>query len=138
MGREQENIELVQRGFAHLRATGAPPQEIFAPDFVWDMSTFRGWPEQPTYVGIDGVRAFLADWIGAFDDWEIEFESVHAIGDKVVWVGRQRGRAKTTGAMVDMLIAQVFTIRDGIQTRMEMYADPEEAFSATGLAQAAG
>jgi hypothetical protein len=32
-----------------------------------------------------------------------------------------------------MLYAQVFTIRDGKQTRMEMYADPDEALKAVGL-----
>ena len=34
---------------------------------------------------------------------------------------------------VDMLLAQVFTLRDGLQTRMEMYADPAEALKAVGL-----
>jgi ketosteroid isomerase-like protein len=56
-------------------------------------------------------------------------------GDKVVGVLRQRGRSKTTGVPVDMLYAQVFTIRDGKQTRMEMYSDPDEALKAVGLAE---
>ena len=34
-----------------------------------------------------------------------------------------------------MVYAQVFTVRDGMQTRMEMYADPDEALKAVGLAQ---
>jgi ketosteroid isomerase-like protein len=44
-----------------------------------------------------------------------------------------RGRSKTTGLPVDMSFAQVFTVRDGKQTRMEMYADPAEALKAVGL-----
>ena len=32
-----------------------------------------------------------------------------------------------------MLLAQVWTIRDGKETRMEMYADPAEALTAVGL-----
>jgi ketosteroid isomerase-like protein len=46
---------------------------------------------------------------------------------------RQHGRSKTTGLEVDMTLAQVFTIRDGKQTRMEMYADPAEGLRAAGL-----
>jgi ketosteroid isomerase-like protein len=35
---------------------------------------------------------------------------------------------------VDMSFAQVWTLRDGKQTRMEMYSDPNEALKAVGLA----
>src|SRR5579859_1312039 len=127
------NVEVVRRGWEHFFATGEPLEEIAAPDFVWDLSTFRGWPEQQLYRGPDGTRAFLRDWVGAFDDWSIEVEAMHDAGEKVVCVCRQHGRSKLTGAEVDMRLAQVFTLRDGLQTRMEMYADPREALKAVGL-----
>jgi hypothetical protein len=47
----QENVEIVRRGWEHFLATGEQPQEIIAPDFIWDMSRFRGWPEQQSYGG---------------------------------------------------------------------------------------
>jgi ketosteroid isomerase-like protein len=129
----QENIDLVRRGFEHFRATGEPLADILAPQFVWDMSKFRGWPEQPTYEGAAGARRFLANWISAFDDWRIEVVEIRDAGDRIVAVMRQSGRAKLTGVTVDMLLAQVFTLRDGLETRMEMYADPAEALKAVGL-----
>jgi ketosteroid isomerase-like protein len=133
----QENVEIVRRGYAHRQARGDFLAEVLAPDYVWDMSHFRGWPEQQTYKGIEEARRFIREWTAAFDDWEIEVVALHdAGGDKVVGVLRQRGRSKTTGVPVDMLYAQVFTIRDGEQTRMEMYADPDEALKAVGLAEA--
>jgi ketosteroid isomerase-like protein len=132
----QENVELVRRGYAHRQARGDFLAEVLAPDYVWDMSHFRGWPEQQTYEGIEEARRFIREWTAAFDDWEIEVVALHdAGGDKVVGVLRQRGRSKTTGLPVEMLYAQVFTIRDGKQTRMEMYADPDEALKAVGLAE---
>src|SRR3954454_8782096 len=98
------------------------PDELVAPDHVWDMSTFRGWPEQPAYHGIEGARRFMADWTAAFDDWEIELvEALDAGGDKVVGILRQRGRAKNAGVLVDMKLATVFTLRDGQLTRRELY-----------------
>jgi ketosteroid isomerase-like protein len=129
----QENVDIVLRGFEHFATTGEPLAEISAPDFVWDMSTFAGWPEQPYYEGTDGARKFMRDWGAGFDDWHIEIESVHDAGDKVVCVLRQRGRAKVTGMALDMVFAQVFTVRDGLSVRMQMYSDPAEALASAGL-----
>jgi ketosteroid isomerase-like protein len=129
----QENVEIVRRGYAHRQATGEFLEEIIASDFVWDMSTFRGWPEQQVYEGIEEARRFIREWTAAFDGWEIEVVTLHDAGaDKVVGILRQRGRSKTTGLPVDMLLAQVFTIQGGKERRMEMYADPDEALKAVG------
>jgi ketosteroid isomerase-like protein len=130
-----DNVEILRRGYAHLAATGELLPENFDPEFVWDMSTFRGWPERQTYEGIEGAREFLTDWVGAWDDWELEIEELHEAGDRVVAVARQRGTSKATGLPVDMHFAQVWTLRDGRQIRMEMYADPDEALRAAGLGQ---
>jgi len=127
------NVEVVRRGFRHFQDTGDFLEDILAPDFLWDMSKFAGWPEQQFYEGIDGARRFVREWTDAWDDWEIEVKTFHDAGEKVVVVVRQRGRSRTTGLPVDMLFAQVFTVRDGQQTHMEMYADPDEAFKAVGL-----
>lgn len=61
-------------------------------------------------------------------------EVIHDAGDdRVVGVLRQRGRSKSAGVPVDMRHAQVFTIRNGKQVRMEMYDDPNDALKAVGL-----
>jgi SnoaL-like domain len=88
----RENVEVFRRGWKHFRATGDLLSEIVDPDFVWDMSTFRGWPEQQTYQ--DGARAFLADWVEAWEDWELEIEELLDAGDKFVAIMHQHGRAK--------------------------------------------
>jgi hypothetical protein len=106
----QENVEIVRLGYEYFRATGELRPEIVHPDFVWDMSMFRGWPERQTYLGRDGAMQFLADAIL-----------------------RQRGRSKATGLPGETHFAQVWTLRDAKQFRMEMYASPGEALEAVGL-----
>jgi ketosteroid isomerase-like protein len=128
-----ENVEQVRAGFERFVATRDFDPDVIAPDFVWDMSTFGGWPEQQEYEGIEGARKFMRDWIENWEDWELEVEALHDAGDKVVAVMRQRGRSKATGVEVDMSFAQTFTIRDGKQVRMEMYSDPAAALKAAGL-----
>jgi ketosteroid isomerase-like protein len=129
----QENVELVIRSYAHAQATGQVYAEGLDPAFVWDMSKYEGWPEQQRYEGIEGASRFLDDWAGAWDDWELELQAIEDAGDKVVAVVRQRGRAKASGMALDMVFAQVWTIRDGRLIRMDMYSNPSDALRAAGL-----
>jgi ketosteroid isomerase-like protein len=130
----QQNVDLVRRGYEYFVANGELAAGVTAPGFVWDMSNFRDWPEQQTYEGLEGARVFLRDWLEAWEDWEIDLDALHdAGGDKVVAVVHQHGTSRSTGLRVDMTFGQVWTIRDGKQARMEMYADPAEALEAAGL-----
>jgi ketosteroid isomerase-like protein len=131
----QENVEIVSRGWEHFVATGELLENVFSPDFVLDMTHFRGWPEQSVYEGFDGWRRFLWEWTESFENWQITPEVQHDAGEKVLTVCCQQGRAKASGLSVDMRFAIVFTVRDGLQTRMEMYADPAEALKAVGLGE---
>ena len=73
----QQNVEIVRGAYEHFREAGDFREGAFDSGLVWDMSTFRGWPEQQTYQGIEGARAFIRDWVEAWDDWELEVESLH-------------------------------------------------------------
>ena len=130
----ERNLEVVARGYAHFAQTGDVLEEISDPDFVWDMSTFRGWPEQKCYSGPEGTRRFLSDWTESWEDWKLEIvELVDAGGDLVLAICHQSGRSKATGLVVEMDFAQLWTVRDGLQLRMRMYADPAEARREAGL-----
>ena len=130
----QENVEIVGRGYQHFGITRDFRADVMGPDFVWDMSTFRGWPEQQTYHGLEGARKFIADWTESWQDWELEVvELIDAGEDRVLAILHQRGRSKTTSLEVEMDFAQLWTVRDGKQVRMEMYADPAAGRAAAGL-----
>jgi ketosteroid isomerase-like protein len=130
----QEAVEVIRGLYERFDETHHPVAELLAPDFAWDMSTFGGWPEDPVYYGADGMAEFLATWLENFDDWELRAERLLDAGDDVVvaivW---QRARSKGSGAMVDMSFAQVWTVRDGLAARMQMYPDAAQALEAVGL-----
>ncbi len=129
-----ENVEVVRRAYAAFVETGDVSEETIGPGFVWDMSTFGNWPERQTYEGIEGARQFLADWTGTWEDWRLELKELLDAGDnQVVAIVHQSGRSKATGLEVDMDFAQVWTVEDGKETYMRMYADPDEALRAFGL-----
>ena len=131
----QENLALVARAYEHFRATGEFDEERVHPDFEWDMSNYTGWPEQQIYTGVEGAMRFMKAWIDTWDDWEWEVRSLHDIEDKVVAVMHQSGTSKSTGVRVEMDFAQLFTLKDGKQVRMQMYDDPDEALRSVGVAR---
>jgi ketosteroid isomerase-like protein len=131
----QQNMETIERGYEHFGATRDLLAETIHPDLVWDMSTFSGWPERQTYSGLAGAREFIAEWTDAWDEWELEVEAPLDAGDKVVAIVHQRGRSKATGLTVDMEFAQVWTLRHGKLTRMQMYAERAKALEAAGLSE---
>ena len=128
----QQNMELVREAFERFSTTGEFAADRATEDFVWDMSNFHGWPEQRIYEGAEGVGTFLAGWVGAWAEWNLELEELHDAGDSVVAFMYQRGTSNE-GVPVEMSFAQVWTIRDGKQARMEMYSDRREALVAVGL-----
>jgi ketosteroid isomerase-like protein len=130
-----ENVETVREGFARFVATGQFAEDLATDDVVWDMSNFHGWPEQQVYEGASGAQAFLSEWVDAWEDWELELEAFHDVGDTVVVLLRQRGRSKAAGMPVEMAFAQVFTFRDGKQARIEVYSDRREALAAAGVSE---
>jgi ketosteroid isomerase-like protein len=129
----QENLEIVRSGYERFAATGEFGDDIATADFVWDMSNFHGWPEQQVYEGAEGARTFLREWVDAWDEWALEIDALHDAGDKVVAFLRQHGRSKAAGMPVEMVFAQVWTLRDGKEARMDMYSDPAEALEAAGI-----
>jgi uncharacterized protein len=129
----RENVEVMRGGYERFAAEGKVAEDLMTEDFVWDMSHFHGWPEQTTYEGVEGAREFLAEWTSAWDDWELEVLDLRDAGERVVALVRQSGRSKTSDVIVEMSFAQVWTIRDGKQARMDMYSDPLEALRANGL-----
>jgi ketosteroid isomerase-like protein len=133
----EQNVQLVQRAYEVFKDGGRFDADMATADFVWDMSHFVGWTEQQTYEGVEGMRAFLAEWTASWDGWQLELDTLHDAGERVVAVMRQRGRSKMTGMPLEMSFAQVWTLRDGRRTRMEMYSDAGEALRAVGLASGA-
>ena len=130
------NVELVRRSYEYFLERREVPARAYHPDFVWDMSTFEGWPERQVYEGAAGARAFLSDWISQWDNWDLQVRQVLDAGDRVVGILHQRGESKTTGARGDMDFAQVWTVHEGQLLRMEMYADVGEALAQAGLGAA--
>ena len=108
----------------------------FSQPDIWDesaeMDTF-GMGETLTARGRDDVARTLAGWLSA---WErplvIEVDELIPRGDRILAMVRWRGRGKGSGVKMEAGGAHLWTFRDGLVVRFDVYRDREEARAALG------
>jgi ketosteroid isomerase-like protein len=100
---------------------------FFAPDSVWDMSPMG----MGTFEGLEAIRGFYEDWMGAYTDYRVEAEEILDLGNGVaVAVLVQKGRPADSRGEVRLRYAAVATWVEGSVVRVTNYTDIDEARAA--------
>jgi ketosteroid isomerase-like protein len=100
---------------------------LFAPDAVWDMS--EGGAE--VIEGREEIRAFIEEWLGAYEDYKQEVEEIHDLGNGVAFgVFLQRARPEGSSGWVEFRDARVFLWSDGLVERVNTFLDIDQARTA--------
>jgi ketosteroid isomerase-like protein len=132
----EENIEIVRRLSADLKAEPERASPLWAPDAVWDMSTVSEWPDRAEYRGWDEFLEFLYAWTAAYDEWSYELETVTDAGDnKVVATLSQRGKLRGSESWAELRYGIVYTVESAIVQRAQVYIPAEKALEAAGLSE---
>jgi ketosteroid isomerase-like protein len=131
----EESVEIVRGLYAHFAATRTVNPERLSPDVIWDMSNFDSWPERRVYEGRAGVDEFIRAWLEPWDEYEMELENLLGTKTEVVAILRVVATAKLSGASVEMRVAHVWTLADGLAVRTTLYSDPEKALEAVGISE---
>jgi ketosteroid isomerase-like protein len=88
-------------------------------------------PGASTYRGREGMIDALLDWPREWEDFQVEPKRIFAVDDdQVVVVALHRGRSRRIEIEVEAEIAWLFTRRDGLTTRWDMFMSVEQALSA--------
>jgi ketosteroid isomerase-like protein len=97
---------------------------LWGPSPVWDLSPM-GLGE---YEGLEAIRDFWEDWVGAYEEWEAEPEEMLDLGNGVTLaVIIQKGRPAGSGGEVRLRYAAVAVWVDGVIVRITNYGDIDEA-----------
>ena len=128
-----ENVEVVRSALEHFAATDGL-LDVLAPDVVWDMGTFDGWPDAREFHGAAGIREFVTLWREPYDDWSMQLDEVHDCGGKrVLAILHQSGEPHGSNSKVHLEYGLLLTVEDGLVHRIEAYATPAAARQAAGL-----
>jgi ketosteroid isomerase-like protein len=129
----EENVEIVRNQVERFTATGESSPETAAEDIAWhDPPDF---PDAKVHIGMDGVLEALGVWADAWDEWRIELNEYVDAGERVLVRGRQWGRGKHTGVLVEQPLCLVYLLRDGKVIEVRAFFDEDQALEAAGLSE---
>jgi ketosteroid isomerase-like protein len=130
----QENVEVVRRALTAFEDRGVDGvAEYWDPDIDW--RAIEGAPDDiGVFSGRDAMRRYYEQWYEMFDDLRGHAEELIDAGDdRVVGVTHVTARMKGSDAEVDMRLAIVYTVQNGVIVRGREYATREQALEAAGL-----
>ena len=127
----QENVDAVLRAFeAFRRRDNEALFALYDPEIEWNMEGYLHWPGKQSYRGVEGVQEFFRDWLQDFDEYTSDALDPLDLGDRVVVTVNDRARGKGSGVSIERYHAQVWTLRDGLVLRIEVFDSREAALAA--------
>ena len=89
------------------------------------------FPGARTYTGREGLVEALLDWPREWEDFGVEPKRIFACSeDQFIVVATHRGRSRTMGIDVEGEIVWLYTRRNGLTTRWDMFMTLEQALEA--------
>jgi ketosteroid isomerase-like protein len=135
----RENVDLALRHIdAWNRGDVDSWVELFHPEAEY-ISELIGRMEGADNVfrGRPGVRRFWDEWHSVWD-LTVEVSEIRDLGgDTVLTIGRNRARGRGSEVDLDVPMAYVGEVEDGLIRRLRAYHDPNEALEAVGLSRQA-
>ena len=98
----------------------------FPPDAVWDAA-----PLGVSFEGVAAIRRFFEEWIGSYEEFELEPEQVLDLGNGVGLVLMiQGGRPVGSTGVVRVRSGFVAVLVGAMIAQVTVYTDPDEARAA--------
>lgn len=131
----EKNVEIVRRATeAYSRGDLDEALASWSADAVLDWSNSRGL-EAAVVRGRDEIRAYMEQFLEAFEEVRIELEDVFEADEGVVIVENLAYFRGRDGIEVTARSAWVITLRNGCQTSLTLYQSKADALKATGLSE---
>jgi ketosteroid isomerase-like protein len=129
----QENFETVRKHFVALKARDVDAFLACCTDDVEVVPTIAAI-EGP-YRGRSGIERFFADVLDTGPDWEVRSERMEAVGDKVISFDIQTGSGRASEVAGEIALTSVYEFQAGKISRIQVFADANEALKAAGLSE---
>ena len=128
----RENVEVVRRAYeATNRGDYDTVESLFHPEI--EFHTFGRSPEAGVYRGKEAVRGYNENLFQQFDSIRFEMRELMDAGNRVVVMTTQHAVPKGGQHEVNVHVAEVWTLRDGLLAERHSYPTRAEALEAAGL-----
>ena len=88
-----------------------------------------------TYVGLEEVEGFFADFTEVFDGLNVDCPDIRDLGDRVLALGTTRVIGKGSGVETELPFTVVARFKKGRMTHFTDFADERQALEAAGLSE---
>jgi len=127
----QANVEVVKglyRTFNRRDVTGL--LELLDPDVEWVpvLAVLEG----RVYRGHEDVRRWVEDLGSDWEFFEVSYEEMRDLGDRVLVFGHWRARGRISGGESEQPGAWLYEIKEGKVVRLQTFANRDEAAAAVG------
>jgi ketosteroid isomerase-like protein len=127
----RENVEVVRRTIEAANAGEVDSvMSAVAADAEWRVAEEH--PESRICRGREEIRAYLEEWRLQLNDMRFEPAELVERGDRIVASGHIRGTGAGSNVEVQVPLAIVYTLRDGMIIRGEEYLDPSRVLDTPG------
>ena len=100
---------------------------LLRPDVTVEVHTDRPDIGSEVYHGHEGFLANFAELEDVFEDLVVEPGEIQESGERIMVACRITGRGKGSGVAIEARIFHVWTLRDGMASRLEIFSDDGQA-----------
>jgi len=130
----EENVEIVRRTYAAAnRGDFDSANEHLHPEI--EFHTYAQSPEAGVYRGKDAVLQYNQGLFAQFESINVELEELIDAGARVVVMSTQYAVPKGGRQEMEVHLAEVWSVRDGLLIERRSYSTREDALEAAGLSE---
>jgi ketosteroid isomerase-like protein len=132
----EENVERMRKSYEAMNSAIASAEDLLPlmegidPDIVVEMGVLEG-----TFHGGEGLMQFIEGQAALFENLRCDPEEFIDAGDQIVVPMCLSGKARSTGLPLEYHAIHVWTLRQGLATRLRLYESKDTALEAAGLSE---
>jgi ketosteroid isomerase-like protein len=125
----QENVRILREMYG--RRTVAEAAELMHP--AAEMRQPSALPDTDEYYGRDELVRGTRRWLGEWGEFRFAPKEVVDLGERALMRVRLSGRGKASGIELEETVFHLWTFRNGMPWRCEVFVDENAARQAAGL-----
>jgi ketosteroid isomerase-like protein len=128
-----ENVDIIRRLVPANRKSQEECLPYLSPDL--EIIPMDQFPDRTIFRGPSGWEHWSTRWTSMFDEHELTIRRTWEVGDQVVVELSERVKSAGSSFPLENDYAHLWTFRNGLVTRLEVFGRLEDALAAVGISE---